>query len=49
MQLVVCYKGNTRTYNVRNKRQAYGIALANYRATNFDGYWQVLLKLSKEQ
>ena len=49
MKLVVCYKGNTRTYSVRNKRHAYGLALAHYRAVNYDGYWKVLNKLRTQQ
>ena len=47
MKLVVCYKGNTCTYNVRNKRHASGIALAHYRAVNFDGYWKMLVKVNQ--
>jgi hypothetical protein len=47
MKVVVHYKGKLRTYNVRNKRQAYGIVVAHYRAVNFDGYWQMLVKLNQ--
>lgn len=32
--LVCVHKGNTKRYNVRNKRQAMGIALAHYKAVN---------------
>lgn len=30
--LVCVYKGNTKRYNVRNKRDAMGLALALYKA-----------------
>jgi hypothetical protein len=32
MKVVTVFKGKTKTYNVRNKRQAYGRALAAYKA-----------------
>jgi len=32
MKVVTNYKGKTKTYKVRNKRQAYGLALASYKA-----------------
>lgn len=32
--LVCVHKGNTKRYNVRNKSQAMGIALAHYKAVN---------------
>jgi hypothetical protein len=32
MKVITVFKGKSKTYNVRNKRQAYGLALASYKA-----------------
>lgn len=44
MKVITVYKGKLKTYNVKNKYKAYGLALASYRALNPDKYYQMLLK-----
>jgi hypothetical protein len=34
MTVVTNYKGKLKAYKVKNKRQAYGLALASYKALN---------------
>ena len=44
MKVITVYKGVLKTYNARNKRKAYGLALASYKALNPDKYYQMSLK-----
>lgn len=44
MKVITVYKGQIKTYTVKNKLLGYRLALASYKALNPDKYYQMLLR-----